>query len=97
MQVQVAISSYAELSGVGGGGITQESLRLVGDGTLDMANIYTGYVSGALPPLKCSLSGAWGRIGKPPTWLWSIWSRTSNGCSQRKPAAQSLTATGSLV
>ena len=51
-QVQVSITSFPELSGAGGGGITQESLNLAGEGTLDMANIYTGYVSGALPAIE---------------------------------------------
>lgn len=62
-QVQISITSYAELSGVGGGGITQDSLWLVGDGTLDMANIYTGYVSGALPAIE--VQSLW---GMGPDW-----------------------------
>ena len=62
-QVQVSITSFPELSGAGGGGITQESLTLVGDGTLDMANIYTGYVSGALPPIE--VQSLW---GMGPDW-----------------------------
>ena len=62
-QVQVSITSFPELSGAGGGGITQESLTLVGDGTLGMANIYTGYVSGALPPIE--VQSLW---GMGPDW-----------------------------
>ena len=62
-QVQISITSFPELSGAGGGGITQESLTLVGDGTLDMANIYTGYVSGALPAIE--VQSLW---GMGPDW-----------------------------
>ena len=62
-QVQVSITSFPELSGAGGGGITQESLNLVGEGTLDMANIYTGYVSGALPAIE--VQSLW---GMGPDW-----------------------------
>ena len=57
-QLQVSITSFPELSGAGGGGITQDSLNLVGEGTLDMANIYTGYVSGALPAIE--VQSLWG-------------------------------------
>ncbi len=62
-QVQLSITSFAELSGAGGGGITQESLDLVGDGTLDMVNIYTGYVAGALPAIE--VQSLW---GMGPDW-----------------------------
>ena len=62
-QVQVSITSFPELSGARGGGITQESLNLVGEGTLDMANIYTGYVSGALPAIE--VQSVW---GMGPDW-----------------------------
>ena len=61
-QVEIAITSYPELGG-GGGGIALESLRLVGDGTVDMANIYTGYVSGALPAIE--VQSLW---GMGPDW-----------------------------
>ena len=62
-QVNVSITSFPELSGAGGAGITQESLNLVGEGTLDMANIYTGYVSGALPAIE--VQSLW---GMGPDW-----------------------------
>ena len=62
-QVQISITSFPELSGAGGGGITQESLNLVGEGTVDMANIYTGYVSGALPAIE--VQSLW---GMGPDW-----------------------------
>ena len=61
-QVQFSVTSFAELSGLGGG-ITQDSLNLVGEGTLDMANIYTGYVSGALPAIE--VQSLW---GMGPDW-----------------------------
>ena len=62
-QVQVSTISFPELSGAGGGGIPQESLNLVGEGTLDMANIYTGFVSGALPAIE--VQSLW---GMGPDW-----------------------------
>ena len=62
-QVEISVTSFAELSGAGGAGISQESLNLVADGTLDMVNIYTGYVSGALPPIE--VQSLW---GMGPDW-----------------------------
>ena len=46
-QVKLSVTSFPEL-GIGG----TDTLTLVGDGTLEMSNIYTGYVAGALPPLE---------------------------------------------
>ena len=57
-QVQISITSLPELSGAGGGGITQELPNLLGEGTLDMANIYSGYVPGALPAIE--VQSVWG-------------------------------------
>ncbi len=62
-QVKVSITSFPELSGASGGGITQESLDLVGNGTLDMANIYTGFVAGAMPAIE--VQSLW---GMGPDW-----------------------------
>ncbi len=57
-QVKLSITSFPELSGAGGGGITQGALQLVSDGTLDMINVYTGYVAGELPPIE--VQSLWG-------------------------------------
>lgn len=62
-QVTLNITSFPELSGSGGGGIVAESLTLVADGTLDMVNIYTGYVSGAFPAIE--VQSLW---GMGPDW-----------------------------
>ena len=62
-QVTLSVTSFAELSGTGGAGIVQDTLNLVGDGTLDMVNIYTGYVSGALPAIE--VQSLW---GMGPDW-----------------------------
>ena len=52
-QVKLSVVSFPEL-GLDG----PDTLAQVGDGTLDMANIYPGYVAGALPPLE--LQALWG-------------------------------------
>ena len=62
-QVELSITSFLELSGSGGGGISQDSLSLVSDGTLDMVNIYTGYVARDLPAIE--VQSLW---GMGPDW-----------------------------
>ncbi len=52
-QVQLTVTSFPELGLAG-----PETLQQVGDGTLDMANIYTGYVAGAVPALE--VQSLWG-------------------------------------
>ena len=52
-QVKLSVTSFPEL-GIGG----TDTLTLVGDGTLEMSNIYTGYVAGALPPIE--VKSLWG-------------------------------------
>ena len=52
-QVQLSVTSFPELGLAG-----PETLQQVGDGTLDMANIYTGYVAGAVPALE--VQSLWG-------------------------------------
>ena len=52
-QVKLSVVSFPEL-GLDG----PDTLDQVGDGTLDMANIYAGYVAGALPPLE--IQAMWG-------------------------------------
>ena len=52
-QVKLSISSFAELQIDG-----QETLSQVGAGTLDMVNIYTGYVAGEAPVLE--IQSLWG-------------------------------------
>ncbi len=61
-QVKLVITSFPELSSPGAG-IAQASLNLVGDGTLDMVNIYTGYVAGELPSIE--VQSLW---GMGPDW-----------------------------
>ena len=46
-QVKLSITSFVELGLAG-----PETLGQVGDGTLDMVDIYSGYVPGALPPIE---------------------------------------------
>ncbi len=46
-QVKISITSFVELGLAG-----PDTLGQVGDGTLDMVDIYSGYVAGALPPTK---------------------------------------------
>ena len=62
-QVTLNITSFPELSGSGGAGIVADSLTLVADGTLDMVNIYTGYVAGAFPAIE--VQSLW---GMGPDW-----------------------------
>ena len=64
-QVKLSVTSYLELYVSG-----NDSLNLVGDGTVDMANIYTGYVSGALPPVE--VKSLWGLA---PDWETSFLSQ----------------------
>lgn len=52
-QVKLTVTSFPELGLAG-----PETLQQVGDGTLDMANIYTGYVAGAVPALE--VQSLWG-------------------------------------
>ncbi len=52
-QVKLSVSSFAELGLAG-----PNTLRQVGDGSLDMVNIYTGYVSGDQPALE--VQSLWG-------------------------------------
>ena len=49
----LAVSSYPELGLAG-----PDTLTLVSDGTLAMANIYGGYVGGAMPPIE--IQNLWG-------------------------------------
>ena len=57
-QVNLSITSLAELGLTG-----QDNLRQVSSGTLDMANIYTGYVAGELPAIE--VQSLW---GMGPDW-----------------------------
>ena len=52
-QVKLTVTSFPELGLAG-----PETLEQVGNGTLDMANIYTGYVAGAVPALE--IQSLWG-------------------------------------
>ena len=52
-QLKLTVSSFPEL-GLGG----PDTLQLVSDGTLSMANIYTGYVAGELPAIE--VQSLWG-------------------------------------
>ena len=57
-QVEISVISLAELQIDG-----QATLTQVGDGTLDMVNIFTGYVAGAVPALE--IQSLW---GSAPDW-----------------------------
>ena len=57
-QVKVSVTAFLELGLTG-----TDTLNLVSDGTLSMANVYTGYVSGALPPIE--VQSLW---GMGPDW-----------------------------
>ena len=57
-QVKVSVTAFLELGLTG-----TDTLNLVSDGTLAMANVYTGYVSGALPPIE--VQSLW---GMGPDW-----------------------------
>ena len=57
-QVNLSITSLAELGLTG-----QDNLRQVSSGTLDMANIYTGYVAGEMPAIE--VQSLW---GMGPDW-----------------------------
>ena len=52
-QVKLSVTSFPELGLAG-----PETLQQVSDGTLDMVNIYTGYVAGAVPALE--VQSLWG-------------------------------------
>ena len=52
-QMKLTVTSFPELGLAG-----PETLDQVGNGTLDMANIYTGYVAGAVPALE--IQSLWG-------------------------------------
>ena len=52
-QVKLTVTSFPELGLAG-----PKTLEQVGNGTLDMANIYTGYVAGAVPALE--IQPLWG-------------------------------------
>ena len=52
-QVKLSVVSFPELGLAG-----PDTLDQVSDGTLDMANIYAGYVAGVLPALE--IQGLWG-------------------------------------
>ena len=52
-QVKLTVTSFPELGLAG-----PETLQQVSDGTLDMANIYPGYVAGAVPALE--VQSLWG-------------------------------------
>ena len=66
-QVNLEVTSFVEL-GLGG----TDSLDLVANGTLAMANIYTGYVAGEFPPIE--VKSLWG-LGTD--WETSFHSQTS--------------------
>jgi len=52
-QIELVVSSFPELGLAG-----PDTLTLVSDGTLAMANIYGGYVGGELPPIE--ITNLWG-------------------------------------
>ena len=52
-KLTIAVSSYPELGLAG-----PDTLTLVSDGTLEMANIYGGYVGGEMPPIE--IQNLWG-------------------------------------
>ncbi len=54
-QVKLSVSSFAELGLAG-----PDTLSQVSDGSLDMVNIFTGYVAGAHPPLE--VQSLWGTV-----------------------------------
>ena len=54
-QVRLSVTSFAELGLAGPGTLNQ-----VADGSLDMVNIYTGYVAGAYPALEAQ--SLWGTL-----------------------------------
>ena len=55
-QVRLSVTSFAELGLAG-----PDTLSQVADGSLDMVNIYTGYVAGAYPALE--VQSLWGTVG----------------------------------
>ena len=59
-QVEIEISSFPELGLAG-----PDTLRLVADGTLDMVEIYSGYIGGDLPIVD--VANLWGVIGDTST------------------------------
>lgn len=61
-RVEIQISSYPELGLAGA-----DTLRLVGDGTLEMAEIYSGYIGGDLPIVD--MDNLWGMYNDFETQL----------------------------
>lgn len=55
-QVELSVTSFVELGLAG-----PDTLSQVADGSLDMVNIFTGYVAGAHPPLE--VQSLWGTAG----------------------------------
>ena len=64
-QLMLEVSSFPELGLAG-----PDTLQLVSDGTLGMANIYTGYVAGALPAIE--VQSLWGIYPDWETMYYSL-------------------------
>ena len=64
-QLTLEVSSFPELGLAG-----PDTLQLVSDGTLGMANIYTGYVAGALPAIE--VQSLWGIYPDWETMYYSL-------------------------
>ena len=64
-QLMLEVSSFPELGLAG-----PDTLQLVSDGTLSMANIYTGYVAGALPAIE--VQSLWGIYPDWETMYYSL-------------------------
>ena len=64
-QLVLEVSSFPELGLAG-----PDTLQLVSDGTLGMANIYTGYVAGALPAIE--VQSLWGIYPDWETMYYSL-------------------------
>lgn len=64
-QLILEVSSFPELGLAG-----PDTLQLVSDGTLSMANIYTGYVAGALPAIE--VQSLWGIYPDWETMYYSL-------------------------
>ncbi len=64
-QLKLEVSSFPELGLAG-----PDTLQLVSDGTLSMANIYTGYVAGALPAIE--VQSLWGIYPDWETMYYSL-------------------------
>ena len=82
-QVKLSVISYAELQIDG-----TDALNQVGDGTVEMINIFTGYVAGGTARAgNSSPSGARRRTGRPPTPRSRCWPRTSTASCWKPPTA----------